>query len=184
MQSRPLGIEGVIEIVPRCFSDRRGSFSETYNQRAFADIGITAIFVQDNHSISRQKGVLRGLHFQAPPFDQAKLVRVVRGRVYDVVVDLRRGSSTYKQSIGLELSAEKWNQVFVPRGCAHGFLTLTDQCEVIYKVDAFYAPSHDAGIVWNDPDLAIAWPNGAPPLLSDKDMKLPLFRDIAPTLAF
>ena len=156
------------------FGDARGWFSEIYNARRFADAGITAEFVQDNHSLSRPRRTLRGIHFQRPPYAQAKLVRCLRGRIFDVAVDLRRGSPTFARSVGVELSATGGEQLFVPAGFGHAFLTLEDDCEVAYKVDAYYAPESDGGIAWNDDALGIEWPLvGGDPILSDKDAALP-----------
>ena len=159
---------------PGKHGDRRGFFSETYNRKALAALGVDINFVQDNHSLSVEKGTVRGLHFQTPPFAQDKLVRVVRGSVFDVAVDLRQGSPTYGRHASAVLSAEAWNQVLVPVGFAHGFMTLEPDTEVIYKVSDYYAPAHDNGLLWNDPALGIDWPlaeNDA--LLSEKDRKLP-----------
>src|SRR5262249_10477793 len=153
--------------------------SETFNRKRLADAGIDLDFVQDNHSLSGQRGVVRGLHFQIPPFAQDKLVRVVRGRIYDVAVDIRRSSPTYGRHVGVELSGENWKQLFVPAGFAHGFVTLDPDTEVIYKVTNYYAPSHDRGLIWNDPDLGINWPIAAgEAILSDKDKVLPRFADL------
>lgn len=158
----------------RRFEDSRGWFSETWNAARMAGVGINCDFCQDNHSLSRQAGTLRGLHFQRQPFAQAKLVRCPKGRIFDVAVDLRSQSPTYKRWVGVELSAEAGNQLFIPAGFAHGFLTLEPDCEVMYKVDAYYAPEADGGVAWNDPALAIDWPlGGLTPLLSDKDNALP-----------
>jgi dTDP-4-dehydrorhamnose 3,5-epimerase len=178
-----LQIPDVKLVTPKRFGDSRGFFSEVYNARAFADAGVSAHFIQDNHSLSAAIGTLRGLHFQTPPFAQAKLIRVVRGRIFDVAVDLRRASPTFGQSISAELSADNGTQLFVPAGFAHGFVTLEPDTEVIYKVDAPYAPANDAGVLWSDPDLAIAWPlpSGAPHL-SEKDARLPRLADL--TLGF
>jgi len=165
-------------IKTRIFRDPRGVFSETYNKQAWAQAGIELEFVQDNHSLSVQKGVVRGLHFQASPFEQDKLVRVVRGGVFDVAVDLRRRSPTFGKHVSVILSAEEWNQLLVPAGFAHGFCTLEPNTEVIYKVTRYYSPAHDRGILWNDPQLGIAWPvTEREALLSEKDRKLPRFAD-------
>jgi dTDP-4-dehydrorhamnose 3,5-epimerase len=175
MQIRSLDIEAVKIITPAKHGDHRGFFSETYNKAALADAGITTDFVQDNQSLSAQKGTMRGLHFQTPPFAQAKLLRVVRGAVFDVAVDLRRGSPSYGRHVSAVLSAEEWNQILVPAGFAHGFMTLAPDTEVIYKVSNYYAPECDKGLLWNDPALGIDWPlpaGGA--VLSDKDTKQPL----------
>lgn len=175
MQIRSLDIEAVKIITPAKHGDHRGFFSETYNKAALAEAGITIDFVQDNQSLSAQKGTMRGLHFQTPPFAQAKLLRVVRGAVFDVAVDLRRGSPSYGRHVSAVLSAEEWNQILVPAGFAHGFMTLAPDTEVIYKVSNYYAPECDKGLLWNDPALGIDWPlpaGGA--VLSDKDTKQPL----------
>ena len=160
-------------VVPKRFSDPRGFFSEVYKRGAFASAGISSDFLQDNHSLSGPVGTLRGLHFQTPPFAQAKLVRVLRGSIFDVAVDIRHGSPSFGRFATAELSAANGRQLYVPRGFAHGFVTLEPDTEVLYKVDSYYAPENDSGIVWNDPDIAIPWPlpEGGP-LLSDKDSKL------------
>lgn len=162
-------------ILPRRHGDARGWFTETYNEAHFAALGITSRFVQDNHSLSVPAFTLRGLHFQTPPHAQDKLVRCIRGRIFDVAVDVRKGSPTYGQWVGAELSAENGHQLFIPTGFAHGFLTLEDNCEVVYKCSNLYAPAHDGGIAWNDPDVAIAWPLPAnqTPELSGKDQVQP-----------
>ena len=158
----------------RRFSDDRGWFCETFNAAKLAEQGITVDFVQDNHSMSVPAGTIRGIHFQLPPHAQAKLVRCPRGRIVDVVVDLRRGSPTYGRHVAAELSGENGLQIFVPIGFGHGFITLEPNSEVIYKVSDFYAPDHERGIRWNDPDIAIDWPlAGEPPTLSGKDQSLP-----------
>ena len=160
--------------------DYRGYFSETYNGRTLAAAGIGIDFVQDNHSLSAEKGTVRGLHFQTPPFAQDKLVRVVRGSVFDVAVDLRRDSPTYGQHVSVVLSDEAWNQLLIPIGFAHGFMTLEDDTEVIYKVSEYYAPEHDKGLRWNDPMLGIQWPiSEDDAVLSDKDRGLPRFAEFA-----
>ncbi len=155
------------------FGDERGFFCETYSTRDFAEAGITDVFVQDNHSFSADAGTIRGLHFQLPPHEQAKLLYVVRGAVLDVAVDLRAGSSTYGKHVAVELSAENALQLYVPAGFAHGFCTLVPDTAVYYKVTALYAPNHESGILWNDPELAIAWPSFAGSQVSEKDRKLP-----------
>jgi len=166
-------IAGPMLITPKRFGDARGFFSETYSARALAGIGLDLVFVQDNHSLSVVPGTLRGLHFQTPPFAQAKLVRVPRGRVLDVVVDIRKGSPTYGRHIAVEISAENWAQLFVPVGFAHGLCTLEADTEVHYKVSAFYAPECDRGIRWNDPALGILWPSFGGAQMSEKDANLP-----------
>ena len=175
VEIRPLGLEGVVEILPRKFGDERGFFSETFNARALAAHGIELEFVQDNHSYSAAAGVLRGLHHQLPPRAQAKLVRVVRGSIFDVAVDIRKGSPTFGQWVSLELSADKWNQVLVPAGYAHGFVTLEPHTEVIYKVTDYYSPDHDRSIRYDDPQIGIAWPELPGRVqLSAKDEAAPL----------
>jgi dTDP-4-dehydrorhamnose 3,5-epimerase len=156
----PLAIPDVLLVEPARHGDDRGFFSETYNARILADAGFEGVFVQDNHSRSPKKGTVRGLHFQAPPFAQDKLLRVTRGAILDVAVDIRIGSPTYGQSVAVELSADNWRQLLVPKGFAHGFQTLTDDCDVLYKVTDFYAPQSEAGLLWNDPALGIGWPLG------------------------
>src|SRR4051812_3905590 len=172
-----LDIPDVKIIKPKKFADQRGFFSETYHERDFAQAGIPLRFVQDNHSMSSQAGTIRGLHFQAAPFAQDKLVRVVRGRVYDVAVDLRRSSRSFGKWVGIEISAADWKQVLIPKGFAHGFCTLEADTEVIYKVTDYYSPAHDLGVLWNDPDLAVDWPVREA-ILSDKDARQPRLRDI------
>jgi len=172
------GLPGLVLIEPKVFRDERGYFLETYSREKFAGLGIQADFVQDNHAYSAQPFVLRGLHFQNPPFAQAKLVWVVRGRVLDVAVDLRRGSPTFGRNYCVELSAENFMRLFIPRGFAHGYLTLEPDTEFLYKVDAPYAAASDAGILWNDPDLAVPWP-GCEPVLSAKDRALPPLQDFS-----
>jgi dTDP-4-dehydrorhamnose 3,5-epimerase len=166
-------------IRPRRFGDERGWFTEVYSEATFAKHGIAERFVQDNHSLSVPVGTLRGLHFQTPPFAQAKLVRCIRGRIFDVAVDVRRGSPTYGRWIGAELSVENGHQLYIPVGFAHGFVTLESSTEVTYKVSDVYTPANDGGIRWNDPDVAIAWPlpEGVVPTLSGKDEVQPLLAD-------
>ena len=168
-------------IEPRRHVDARGWFAETYNEATFATRGIFDRFVQDNHSLSDPPFTLRGLHFQTPPDGQAKLVRCVRGRIWDVAVDVRAGSPTFGRWVAVELSASDGRQLFVPVGFAHGFLTLEARCEVIYKVSALYAPQSDGGIRWDDPALGIAWPlpPGVRPEVSPKDAALALLADFA-----
>jgi dTDP-4-dehydrorhamnose 3,5-epimerase len=170
MRSSPVQI-----IEPRRHGDARGWFMETYSERAFTERGIAHRFVQDNHSMSAERWTLRGLHYQAPPHGQAKLVRCLRGRIFDVAVDLRAGSPTFGRWTGVELSAENGRQLFVGIGFAHGFLTLEEGCEVAYKVSDLYAPECEGGVRWDDPRVAIGWPlpPGVRPLLSEKDEALP-----------
>lgn len=171
-------IKDLIIIEPKVFGDDRGYFLESYNQKKFDKILGQVVFVQDNESKS-SKGVLRGLHFQKPPFDQAKLVRCIEGKVLDVAVDLRKGSETYGQHLAVELSCENKKQLFIPRGFAHGFLVLSESAIFAYKVDNLYAPDYDAGICWNDPMLNIHWGiNENEVLVSEKDSKLLLFSDL------
>jgi dTDP-4-dehydrorhamnose 3,5-epimerase len=179
LEVRPLELAGVLELRPARLSDERGFFSETWNEATFATAGIDLHFVQDNHSLSREVGVLRGLHFQAPPFAQDKLVRVSRGAVFDVAVDIRSKSPTYRQWIGVRLSAAEWNLLLVPKGFAHGFLALEPDSEVQYKVTAPYSRDHDLAIRFDDPEIGVDWPIEREALiLSDKDRAAPLLADI------
>ena len=179
MHVEHLNIPAVRLLSPRKHGDRRGFFSETYNRKSLAVFGIDIDFVQDNHSCSVDKGTVRGLHFQTPPFAQDKLVRVARGSVFDVAVDLRQGSPTYARHVSAVLSTEAWNQLLVPIGFAHGFMTLEPDTEVIYKVSNYYAPDHDKGLLWNDPALGINWPiPDEEAVLSDKDRKLPRLAEL------
>lgn len=166
-------IDGPVLITPKRFDDARGFFSETYNGEDFAKAGITSTFVQDNHSLTAERGTVRGLHFQAPPRAQDKLVRVTRGSMLDVIVDIRRGSPTYGQHLSTELNEDNWCQIFIPKGFAHGFCTLTPDTEVLYKTSDYWAPEAEGGIRWNDPDLKIAWPDFAGSNLSTKDREHP-----------
>lgn len=170
----PTAIPAVMVIVPKSFDDHRGSFCETYNRARFFDRGIALEFVQDNQSWSAAKGTLRGLHFQSPPKAQDKLVRVLRGRILDVAVDLRLSSPTYGRWVAEELSAENGRQLLIPVGFAHGFCTLEPDTHVLYKVTDYYSPEVDFGIAWNDPDVGIDWPFSRNEIiLSDKDASLP-----------
>lgn len=174
MKVERLAIPDVLLIEPKRFGDSRGFFSEVWSRKALAEAGLDTDFVQDNHSLSREVGVVRGLHFQTPPSAQGKLVRVVRGAILDVAVDIRRGSATYGRHVSAVLSAENWRQLWVPRGFAHGFCTLEPDTEVIYKVDAYYDRAADKGLLWNDPALGIEWPvEAAKAVLSDKDRVQP-----------
>jgi dTDP-4-dehydrorhamnose 3,5-epimerase len=176
----PLAIPAVVLIRPKKFGDARGYFMETYSTEAFAAAGIEAAFVQDNQSLSATAGVVRGLHFQAPPVPQAKLIRVLKGVIFDVAVDIRLGSPTYGRWCAATLTADGAEQLFVPRGFAHGFCTLEPNTEVVYKVDGPYAPQTEGGIAWNDPTLAIDWPiTAAEAQLSGKDTVLPGFAEFA-----
>lgn len=167
-------LPGVVIIKPDIFGDHRGYFMETYNKAKFESLGINNVFVQDNMSFSAQKGTLRGLHFQNDPMAQAKLVSCTKGRVIDVAVDIRKGSPTYKQWVAVELSEENKHYFFIPRGFAHGFLTLTDDVEFRYKVDNLYSKDYDRGIRYDDPTINVDWGgllNGIEPILSQKDIE-------------
>ncbi|MQX96154.1 dTDP-4-dehydrorhamnose 3,5-epimerase [Sinorhizobium medicae] len=178
LEVRPLSLGGVLEIVPRKFGDERGFFSETFNAETLAAHGVELSFVQDNHSYTALAGTLRGLHYQLPPKAQAKLVRVVRGRVFDVVVDIRKGSPSFAKWLGLELSAERWNQILVPVGFAHGFVTLEPETEVLYKVTEHYSAEHERSIRFDDPAIGIGWPVAADRLqLSAKDRNAALLNE-------
>jgi dTDP-4-dehydrorhamnose 3,5-epimerase len=167
MQIEDLGLPGVKLIAPAVFRDARGSFSETWSRKRLADAGIDLDFVQDNHSVSVAAGTIRGLHFQAPPHAQDKLVRCVRGRIWDVAVDIRRGSPTYGHWVGAELSPENGQQILVPKGFLHGFVTLERDTEVVYKCTDVYAPACDGAVLWSS--CGIAWPFEGEPVLSVKD---------------
>lgn len=181
----PLAIPEVKLIVPRRHTDARGFFAEVFSRRSLAAAGIDFDGVQDNQSFSRDKGTVRGLHFQLRPFAQAKLIRVARGSILDVAVDIRAGSPTFRKHVSFVLRADSAEQLYVPAGFAHGFCTLEPDTEVLYKVDAYYSAAHDRGIIWNDPDLAIAWPvSSAEVQLSDKDQKLPRLKDIEPMFSY
>jgi dTDP-4-dehydrorhamnose 3,5-epimerase len=179
-----LAIPDVVLVEPKRFGDARGYFTETYKKQAFTDAGLSIDFVQDNESLSREVGVLRGLHFQTPPFAQAKLVRVVRGAIFDVAVDIRKGSPSFGKWVSATLTGENGHQLLVPHGFAHGFCTLEADTVVAYKVDAPYSQPHDAGILWNDPALGIEWPvDEARIVLSDKDRVQPRLADYATPFA-
>lgn len=168
----------LVEVRPIKHGDHRGFFSEVYKGADFQNAGLTVDWLQDNQSFSAAVGTVRGLHFQSPPMAQSKLVRVLRGAIYDVAVDIRKGSPTYGEWVGVELSAEKWNQLMVPVGFAHCFMTLEPDTEVLYKVNAAYSKEHEGAIRWNDPALGIDWPDpGVEPTLSDKDEVAPLLAD-------
>ena len=174
----PLAISDVILVRPRRHADARGYFMETYRAAAFEEFGIRATFVQDNQSMSVERGTVRGLHFQSPPRAQAKLIRVLKGRIFDVAVDLRRNSKTFGNWTGTTLSAEHGEQLFIPHGFAHGFCTLEPETKIAYKCDAYYAAEYESGIHFADPELAIDWPFGTgEATLSDRDRALPSFRD-------
>ncbi len=180
----PLALPDVLLITPRRHGDARGWFAETWSRRAFEAAGLDLDFVQDNQSFNAEAGTVRGLHFQMAPHPQTKLVRCLRGAILDVAVDVRPGSPTFGEWVSATLSAEGGEQLLVPRGFAHGFCTLTDNCEIAYKVDGLYAPQTEGGVLWNDPDLAIDWPVTADrAILSDKDKVLPRLKDM-PQAAF
>lgn len=177
-------IEGVKIVTPKRFGDERGFFSEIYNAAAWRKAGLDLQFVQDNHSLSREVGTIRGLHFQTAPFAQDKAVRVTRGRILDVAVDLRRSSPTFGRHVAVELSAENWRQLLAPVGFAHGFVALEPDTEVVYKVTNFYSAQNDFGLAWDDPDLGIAWPvEHDRAILSAKDRTWPRLRDLPQVFA-
>jgi dTDP-4-dehydrorhamnose 3,5-epimerase len=178
MRVEETGIAAVKIVTPEKHGDARGFFSEVYNRAAWDKAGLNFTFVQDNHSFSAATGTLRGLHFQTPPFAQAKLVRVARGGVLDVAVDIRRSSPTFGRHVAVELSAQNWRQLLIPIGFAHAFITLEPDVEVLYKTTAPYSPAHDRGLAWDDPDIAVNWraPAGGP-ILSDKDRRWPRLKD-------
>jgi dTDP-4-dehydrorhamnose 3,5-epimerase len=179
LEVRQLGLDGVFEIRPQQFTDERGFFSEIWNKARWRDAGIDVDFVQDNHSLSKQRGVLRGLHYQTPPMAQAKLVRVTRGAVFDVAVDVRNGSPTFGQWTSVVISRAEWNQLFIPAGFAHGFVTLEPDTEVQYKVSAPYSAEHDRAIRFDDPGIGIEWPISQNELvLSVRDRSAPLLADV------
>jgi dTDP-4-dehydrorhamnose 3,5-epimerase len=179
MQIKRLPIPEIKLVTPKIFKDARGFFSETWSARELAEVGITAQFVQDNHSQSCARGVIRGLHFQSTPHAQGKLIRVIRGAIFDVAVDIRHGSPTFGRYVSAVLSAENWSQIWVPVGFAHGFCTLEDDTEVIYKVTDYYAPDCDCGLAWDDPDLGIDWPVApTEAILSDKDRRHPRLKEL------
>jgi dTDP-4-dehydrorhamnose 3,5-epimerase len=185
MQIREFAIKALVEITPKKFGDARGYFMESFSRDRLIDAGLPGEWVQDNQSYSAEKYVLRGLHLQIAPFAQAKLVRVLKGSIFDVAVDLRKNSPSYGQWDYCILTAEKANQLYVPVGFAHGFLTLEHHTEVFYKVTAAYAPNYEVGIRYDDPVLAVQWPlDGATPVLSDKDMKAPRLADVESTILF
>lgn len=177
MNIERLALEGPLLIEPKRIGDSRGFFSETFRADRFEAAAGTVRFVQDNQSLSARRGTVRGLHYQKAPRGQGKLVRVLRGAILDVAVDARRGSPTFGRHVAIKLSEDNWRQLYVPDGFLHAFCTLTDNVEVAYKVTDYYSPEHDAGVRWNDPDLAIAWPVEEA-IVSEKDRNAPLFRDV------
>lgn len=172
----PLKLEGASLLEPVVHGDHRGFFMESYNEAVMKQLGVNYTFIQDNQSLSAEPGVLRGLHYQLNPKAQTKLVRVLTGAIYDVILDIRKGSPTFGQWVGVILSEYNKRQLLVPKGFAHGFCTLVPNTQVLYKVDEYYSPEHDRGILWNDPALGIDWPV-SDPQLSDKDRRHPLFAD-------
>ena len=176
MKATQTNLKGVIIIEPQVFGDERGRFMESWSKQKYDSVLPHIDFVQDNHSYSAEKGVLRGLHYQIDPMAQAKLIRCTRGSIFDVAVDIRKNSPQYKKWTGVTLSADNKKQLFIPQGFAHGFLTLTDDVEVQYKADNYYAPHYDGNIRWDDPDIGIEWPF-EPSILSDKDKNAPLLRE-------
>jgi dTDP-4-dehydrorhamnose 3,5-epimerase len=179
MEIQATAIPDVLLITPARHGDHRGFLSETYSRRALAEAGIDVAFVQDNHSLSAAAGTVRGLHYQLPPMAQAKLIRVARGAIFDVAVDLRRNSPTFGRHVGAMLSAEAWNQIFIPPGFAHGFCTLAPDTEVLYRLSNYYAPAHEHGLRWDDEALAIAWPvSHEQAILSDRDRRNPRLAEL------
>jgi dTDP-4-dehydrorhamnose 3,5-epimerase len=177
MKFTKTNLDGVVIVEPTLFGDHRGWFMETYKEAEFLKAGINLKFVQDNQSFSAAKGTLRGLHYQLNPKAQTKLVRCTKGAIFDVAVDIRIGSPTFGKWFGIELTDENKKQLLIPKGFAHGFMTLTDDIEVQYKVDELYAPECDRGIIWSDPTINIEWPMDITPILSEKDEKAPLLED-------
>jgi len=179
MKVESLKLSGTFEVMLEPKGDHRGYFMRTYDREIFHEAGLTTDWVQENQSLSVEAHTLRGLHYQVPPHAETKLVRALSGRIMDVFLDLRAGSPTFGQWDCLELSSVKYNAVYIPRGFAHGFCTLTENCVISYKVDSFYAPEQESGVRWDDPDLAIPWPAAAP-VLSERDKGLPLLKDTSP----
>lgn len=175
---------GLILIESKRFGDHRGFFAETYSRRTFASLGVDIAFVQDNHSLSAAVGTVRGLHFQAPPHAQAKLVRCGRGAIFDVAVDIRRGSPTYGKWAGFTLSADNGAQLYIPKGFAHGFVTLEADSEIVYKCSEYYSPEAEGALRWDDPDIGIEWPIKGNAILSEKDASAPLLADFYSPFAF
>ena len=176
MKIQETGLDGVLLLEPTVFGDHRGFFMESYTKKKFEEMGLSYDLIQDNHSLSSESGTLRGLHYQTNPMALTKIVRCTRGGILDVVVDIRKGSPTFGRWISAKLTAENKLQIVVPKGFAHGICTLEDNTEIMYKVDEYYSPEHDKGILWSDPGLAIDWPIEKP-ILSDKDKTQPLLND-------
>jgi len=178
MELIPTDIPDVKILLPKKFGDHRGFFSETFNDKVLADLGITRKFVQDNHSLSVERGVVRGLHYQIAPAAQDKLIRVIKGAILDVAVDIRKNSPTFGKHVAVELNAQNWRQIFVPVGFAHGFVTLEANTEVLYKVTNYYSPKDERGIRWNDPTLGIAWPiDASAATINKRDAEFPLLQN-------
>ena len=182
--NRKQDLSGLIVITPSRYGDHRGFFAETYNQRDYTKLGVDIAFVQDNHSLSAAVGTVRGLHFQAPPHAQAKLVRCGRGAIFDVAVDIRRGSPTYGKWAGFTLTAENGAQLYIPAGFAHGFVTLEANSEIVYKCSDYYAPEAEGALRWDDPAIGIEWPIIGDAILSEKDANAPLLADLCSPFAF
>ncbi len=176
MELEKTEITGAVVLTPKFFGDNRGWFMESYSKRTLKELGITDEFIQDNRSFSAEKGTLRGLHCQTDPMAQAKLLTCLRGEIMDIAVDIREGSPTYKKWVAVKLTAENKKMFYIPAGCLHGFVTLTDDVEVMYKVDKFYSPENDRSIRFDDPELGVEW-NITDPILSQKDINAPLFKD-------
>ena len=179
-----LDLSDLLVITPKRYGDHRGFFAETYNQRDYTKLGVNIEFVQDNHSLSAAVGTVRGLHFQAPPHAQAKLVRCGRGAIFDVAVDIRRGSPTYGKWAGFTLSAENGAQLYIPAGFAHGFVTLEANSEIVYKCSDYYAPEAEGALRWDDPSIGIEWPIIGDAILNEKDANAPLLADLCSPFAF
>jgi len=169
-------IKGIFEIKLNPYEDERGFFMRVYDTQLFEEYKIDRNWVQENHSLSVEKGVIRGMHFQFPPHSEAKLIRVINGKIYDVFIDLRKGSPTFGQWDSINLSAGNKKMIYIPRGFAHGFCTLTENCEILYKMDNYYAPNSESSIRWDDPDVGINWPMNNP-IISEKDLKAKSFRE-------
>lgn len=178
MKITPTPLPGVVVLTPQRFEDSRGFFSESWNEKRMAEVNLDYEFVQENHSFSVQAGTVRGLHFQTPPYAQDKLVRCGRGSLFDVAVDIRVGSPTFGQWVSEELSFENGKQLLLPKGVLHGFMTLTNECEIIYKCTQYYAPEADYTVAWGDPEIGIRWPDVGPVVLSPKDAKATSFADL------
>ena len=184
MELQALPLVGLVSVQPKRHGDGRGFFAEAYNRERYVASGLNANFVQDNHSVSTAVGTLRGLHFQAPPHAQAKLVRCGRGAIFDVAVDIRRGSPTHGKWVGEVLSEENGKQLFIPEGFAHGFVTLEPNSEIVYKCSDYYAPETEGSLRWDDPDIGIEWPLTGDPVLSEKDAIAPFLADFESPFTF